>query len=47
MKTLTKKQSELATMYRCSNGHIFVTIEQVCLCGCMADIEIVSDELPF
>jgi len=48
MKILTKKQSALATMYICTNGHITVSIDHVCMCKvCDAALEIVLDKLPF
>lgn len=48
MKELTKKQSALATMYICTNRHIVVSIDHVCMCKvCDTALQIVGDELPF
>jgi hypothetical protein len=47
MKVLSKKEAALATMYVCTNNHIIVTLDHLCMCKqCDAAITIVDDKLP-
>ena len=47
MKVLNKKEAALATMYICTNNHVTVTLDHLCMCKqCDAAITIVDDKLP-